>query len=618
MHAPHLRTRTCRALLAVLAALAATSGLLATTTAPASAGQVGVTIGIQGAGSVSVVEGSIEDGVPTTCQRHANQDHRVVAWCDRMRNAEVLEAWVWLRATAAFSPAGHWRFEGWSGCDQLRERDGATECAVHSGAFSSDERRPIARFRDVVAPEVFGAIASPVADQDLTFRFLFQATDGDTACRVEGTTSWFRCVSGHPVQVTEGRHVFQVSATDPSGNTGTASAEVVAVDTRISNGPAAQGNDPTPTFGIHTIAGTAMWCSLDGSDWTACGTGTDVTYEPTVADGNHHLLVQARSGTWVDPVPAEWRWTTDTVAPSTTITATIDGTTADFRLTSDDAVAHECRMDRPSVAGDWFSCNGGLLRFLELGNGVHTFRARSTDAAGNVESPAASHRFTVDTTSPTPDPDPDPVPVPVPVPGDSTPPETTVLSGPAGFVLDPTATFALGSESGATFRCTLDGVAVACGAGFTVPDLHSGTHVLTAAAVDAAGNVDPTPATRAWTVPVGARELGRGRGWKLRRSPGAYAGSRLEATRRGSVLARKVTGARGVALVVGKGRGHGTVRVYAGSRLLRTVRLSGPRTASRVLVPVTTFSTPFSGRVRLVLTTRGRPVHIEGLGVATG
>lgn len=58
-------------------------------------------------------------------------------------------------------------------------------------------------------------------------------------------------------------------------------------------------------------------------------------------------------------------------------------------------------------------------------------------------------------------------------------------------VESPTATdaeFAFSSESGATFRCQLDSQAVEV------------DHTFKVWATDAAGNADPTPATRTWTV----------------------------------------------------------------------------------------------------------------------
>jgi hypothetical protein len=614
--------RAARAIAAGLAALVATTCLLAVTTAPASAGQVGVTVGIAGAGSVSVVEGSIEDFGQLTCQRHDNQDHRVTTWCPRIRNAEAFEAWVWLRATPAFQPAGQWMFDRWEGCDRTRERDGFLECAVHSGAFSSDEKYPVAHFRDVVDPEVRRFEASPVVERDRTYSFLFDVTDGVTDCRVLEVTEWTRCTSGHRVTVPEGNHTFMVRATDPSGNLDIASIWVSAIETRITTGPPARTNDTTPAFTFATGAGDGFWCALDGAVWSRCGDGTEATYElPAVADGEHQLHVQSRNLGWLDSTPAVWTWTTDTVAPTTTITAVIEGDTARFGFAGD-AVRYECRLDQPSGSGDWFTCHG--LGITGMSDGEHALWVRGIDDVGNVESPAKVHRWTVATpTDPGPgddpvlDPGPAPVP-PVPGPRDQIPPETALTTAPQGYVLSRSATFGLASEPGAEFRCSLDGAATGCGTAVTVDGLRSGTHTFTAAAVDPAGNVDPTPVTRTWTVPATAAELRAGRGWRLRREPQAYGGRWIESSRRGATLTYAVRGAREVVLVASRGRRHGTVAVYAGKRLVRTVRLSAGKDVLGRLVSVTSFSRPWSGRLRVVVRTHGRPVRIEGLGVATG
>ena len=115
-----------------------------------------------------------------------------------------------------------------------------------------------------------------------------------------------------------------------------------------------------------------------------------------------------------------------------------------------------------------------------------------------------------------------------------------------------------------------------------------------------------------------AAELRAGRGWRLRREPQAYGGRRIESSRRGATLTYAVRGAREVVLVTSRGRRHGTVAVYAGKRLVRTVRLSAGKDVLGRLVSVTSFSRPWSGRLRVVVRTHGRPVRIEGLGVATG
>src|SRR5207247_496632 len=92
---------------------------------------------------------------------------------------------------------------------------------------------------------------------------------------------------------------------------------------------------------------------------------------------------------------------------------------------------------------------------------------------------------------------------------DTTPPETSIESGPAEGSLtnSPQAAFTFSGTDDRTpatalgFNCSLDGAAfVACVNPQTYTGLAGGQHAFMVRAVDAAGNVDPTPATRTWTV----------------------------------------------------------------------------------------------------------------------
>ena len=57
------------------------------------------------------------------------------------------------------------------------------------------------------------------------------------------------------------------------------------------------------------------------------------------------------------------------------------------------------------------------------------------------------------------------------------------------------------SESGSTFECRLGpGTFAACSSPATYTSLSEGAHVFEVRAIDAAGNTDPTPASRSWTV----------------------------------------------------------------------------------------------------------------------
>ena len=87
-------------------------------------------------------------------------------------------------------------------------------------------------------------------------------------------------------------------------------------------------------------------------------------------------------------------------------------------------------------------------------------------------------------------------------PQDTTPPETTIDSGPSGTIKQNNATFTFSSsEANSKFECKLDGsVFSACSSPKKYTGLASGSHTFSVRATDAAGNVDATPAIRNWTV----------------------------------------------------------------------------------------------------------------------
>src|SRR5215217_503727 len=90
-------------------------------------------------------------------------------------------------------------------------------------------------------------------------------------------------------------------------------------------------------------------------------------------------------------------------------------------------------------------------------------------------------------------------------PADTTPPDTTIDSGPSGTVKsrDATFTFSPTEPSNATFQTRLDGgnwEANGTATSKTYGKLANGTHTFDVKATDAAGNTDPTPASRSWNV----------------------------------------------------------------------------------------------------------------------
>ncbi len=103
----------------------------------------------------------------------------------------------------------------------------------------------------------------------------------------------------------------------------------------------------------------------------------------------------------------------------------------------------------------------------------------AVDPAGNADPTPASRSFAVDTT----------------------PPATAITAGPAGRTTDLTPTFRFSSDdAGSTFECRIDAAAFTpCASPFTAGRRLRGAHRFRVRAKDAAGNVDPTPASRRFT-----------------------------------------------------------------------------------------------------------------------
>ena len=89
-----------------------------------------------------------------------------------------------------------------------------------------------------------------------------------------------------------------------------------------------------------------------------------------------------------------------------------------------------------------------------------------------------------------------------PPPPDTAAPDTTIDSGPSGVENSGSAGFTFSSsESGSTFECGLDAAAfTACDPPEEYTGLADGPHTFRVRATDAAGNTDPEPASRTWTV----------------------------------------------------------------------------------------------------------------------
>ena len=85
---------------------------------------------------------------------------------------------------------------------------------------------------------------------------------------------------------------------------------------------------------------------------------------------------------------------------------------------------------------------------------------------------------------------------------DTRAPQTSITSGPSGTTEAPVASFGFRSdEKRSTFECRVDtGDWRGCSSPMAFTEIPAGDHTFSVRARDRAGNLDDTPATRAWTV----------------------------------------------------------------------------------------------------------------------
>ncbi|MFL5781844.1 MAG: Ig-like domain-containing protein [Thermoleophilaceae bacterium] len=257
--------------------------------------------------------------------------------------------------------------------------------------------------------------------------------------------------------------------------------------TTIDSGPAAglTTTDATPTFTFSSNNPRSTFeCRLDSTDpnaWSSCSSPYTTG---TLANGQHTFEVRSKDPDGnTDPTPASrtfWVDATTVIESGPAAGSAITDSTPTFGFSSNNpGSSFECSVDY----GPWSPCTANPYTTGTLADGQHTFEVRSKDLAGNTDPTPARRKFTVDTT----------------------PPQTTIDSGPdAGSTINnSTPTFGFSSnEDGSSFECRVDSGAwiPSCSNPYTTDTLADGPHTFEVRATDQASNTDPTPASLTFTV----------------------------------------------------------------------------------------------------------------------
>jgi hypothetical protein len=255
---------------------------------------------------------------------------------------------------------------------------------------------------------------------------------------------------------------------------GVAAAAGVTFD----SAPPAQSNQTTGTFVFHPTGqaqGTGTFtCALDGGAMVSpCPSPHTVS---GLSEGLHRFVVTL-VGTGVAQT-GESDWTVDLTPPITQVTgkppALSSSTTSTFTFTSPDPTA----TFRCSLNGATATACSSPVTFSGLADATRSFLVQAVDPAGNVDTQAQPINWTVDTTAP-----------------------DTKLTNPGNIVGNDVAVFQFTStEAGSTFQCSFRSAPfTACTSPASEDVPHSGAQVFKVRAVDAAGNVDATPAVYTWT-----------------------------------------------------------------------------------------------------------------------
>ena len=471
-----------------LAAVAAATAQVLVVAPPAHAYEVHISI----SGAGQVVETTPANLVGSGCVTSASNPTGVIGVDCYPGDPSGDYGWSWTVRLVATPKPGYrfvqWQSDGSSGspvlCDGANGSSTYTGSACQFATFDNLQLRAV--FVDDAAPTMT-SLSGPNQAVNGSTAFTFAAAADPTVqgfeCRVVNVHDWVPCSSGRQENpASSGLYTFEVRAVDSSGNRSPISSwswtvDKVAPVAGVTSAPSGTIASTSATFEFTSNEPGTFSCALNAVS-IPCTSPNRLTGLP---QGTYTFSVMARDAAGNNSALVTRTWTVDTVAPETNLTGgptegtKVASSSASFGLTSTEGTSSTCTLDGASLP-----CNA-TTNLTGLSQGSHTFTAAAVDAAGNTDATAATRTWTVDTVAP----------------------DTNLTGGPTEGpkVASSSASFGLTStERTSSFACTLDGASLPCNATTNLTGLSQGSHTFTAAAVDAAGNTDATPATRTWTV----------------------------------------------------------------------------------------------------------------------
>ena len=324
-----------------------------------------------------------------------------------------------------------------------------------------------------------------------------------------GSGNWTKVLAG----VADGTHSYTATATDAAANTSAHSAAThVIVDTHAPTAPsiASPADGSYNNTGSVTLSGMAEAGAqvrvYDGSallsgSVVAGGSGNWTKVLAGVADGTHSYTATATDAAAnTSAHSAATHVIVDTHAPTApSIASPADGSynnTGSVTLSGTAEAGAQVKVYDGSAllsgsvvaggSGNWTKVLAGVA------DGTHSYTATATDAAANTSAHSAATHVIVNTHAPIT-------------------PITSLTSGPTGSTSHRSVSFTfVSSESGSTFQCRLLGPGTrssgfsACSSPARFGRLVAGAYIFTVRATDSAGNTDPNPPSRQFTVRAGS------------------------------------------------------------------------------------------------------------------